>query len=183
MHWYNKPECTQFTTTPRQIPVASQVMMGAVLSHQEGMSIICTMVLQHSGIPLPSLQTVQITLPFIWLQPFDMFLQLQATVQLSQLFEAHLSTLKAGPLVRQAVPGLRLPSAQHLVPHQLAVEGCDVHYRHRGRAPMSTLQERVLFSGGKVLSITGTQSNSGNKKPSSQPSLPGSIGMLLSALQ
>jgi hypothetical protein len=65
---------------------------------------------------------------------------------LSQLFEAHLSALKAGLLVRQAVPGLRLPAAQHLVPHQLAVEGCDVHYRHRGRAPMSTLQERVLFS-------------------------------------
>jgi hypothetical protein len=76
----------------------------------------------------------------------DMDLELQATAQLSQLFEAHLSTLKAGPLVRQAVPGLRLPAAQHLVPHQLAVEGCDVHYRHRGRAPMSTLQERVLFS-------------------------------------
>jgi hypothetical protein len=60
-----------------------------------------------------------------------MVLQLQATAQLSQLFEAHLSALKAGLLVRQAVPGLRLPSAQHLVPRQLAMEGCDVHYRHR----------------------------------------------------
>ena len=39
MHWYNKPECTQFTTTPRQIPVASQVMMGALFISSSGRNV------------------------------------------------------------------------------------------------------------------------------------------------
>jgi len=69
-------------------------------------------------------------------------------------------------MVPQAVPGLCLTSPQHLEPRQLLVERCDVHDGHSGWAPMSTLQERVLFSGGKVLSIIGTQSNSGKKRSS-----------------
>jgi hypothetical protein len=52
------------------------------------------------------------------------------------------STLKAGLMVPQAVPGLCLPSTQHLEPRQLIVEGCDVQDGDSGWATMSTLQEQ-----------------------------------------
>lgn len=90
-------------------------------------------------------------------------------------------------MVRQAMPGLCLPSAQQFKPRKLVTEGCNVHNGHGGRAPMSTLQEKILFlfySQKNQASVSldhrvATQIRIGD----SSVFLPGSIGMLLSVLR
>jgi hypothetical protein len=117
---------------------------------------------------------------------YIIFLRLHPILQAAlpqppQLFEPSLGTLKAGSMVRQAVPGLlRLTPTHHPEPRELIVEGPDVHDGYSGRTPMSTLQEKNILREAPVFSSL-TKPRSSDRK--NCVLLPGSRETFLSVLR